>query len=325
VSRLTRTLAVVPLLVALSAAALTAPASAEPRHGSVRDLPGPAVLPLVTGSQPEGISAGPGATFFAGARSDGAVYVGDVRRAGLRRLVPGRAGEVAVGLLYDRATGRLWVAGGATGDIKAYDARSGRLLFEANTGTGRFLNDVAITPEAVYVTDSRTNELLVVPLGRRGRLPQQGTFERLRVTGDYVQPQGFGLNGIRALPTGELIAVSGGVLYVIDPVTGVADRVEVTGEQLTSGDGLVLDGRTLYVVRGYSNPTDPGPDRDSVVELRLNRSFTRAAVIDEFRDATFDTPTTAALIAGDLFVVNGRFETIGTTPSAPVYVTRIDL
>ncbi len=323
-SRLTRSLAVVPLALALSTAVLVAPSAAEPRHRPAADLPGPAVLPLVTGSMPEGISAGPGATYFAGARSDGAVYVGDVRRAGLRTLVRGRAGEVAVGLLYDRATGRLWVAGGATGDIKAYDARSGRLLYEVNTGTGRFLNDVAITEDAVYVTDSTKDEILVVPLGRRSALPRRATFEVLTVTGDYRQPAGFGLNGIRALPDGDLITVSGGVLYVVDPGTGVADRVEVTGEQLTAGDGLVLDGRTLYVVRGYDSP-DPARDRDSVVELRLNRGFTRAAVVDEFRDPTFDTPTTAALIAGDLFVVNGRFGTIGTTPDAPVYVTRLDL
>ena len=93
---------------------------------------------------------------------------------------------------------------------------------------------------------------------------------------DYVQPAGFGLNGIRVLPSGDLIAVSGGVLYVIDPVTGTADRVEVTGEQLTAGDGLVLHGRTLYVVRGYDSP-DAARDRDSVVELRLSRSLRTAA------------------------------------------------
>jgi hypothetical protein len=51
----------------------------------------------------------------------------------------------------------------------------------------------------------------------------------LPLTGDYVQPAGFGANGIRELPTGDLVVVSGGVLYAVDPVTGVADAIEVRG------------------------------------------------------------------------------------------------
>ena len=178
----------------------------------------PDTISLVTGSSPEGISAGPGTTFFAGARADGAVYVGDVREGTVRQLVPGRPGEIAVGLLYDPATKRIWVAGGTTGDITAYDSRTGALLLTVETGPGRFLNDVAITREAVYVTDSRNDEILVVPLGRGARLPAPGTdAEVLTVTGDYVQPAGFGLNGIRVLPGGDLLAVSGGVLHVMTP------------------------------------------------------------------------------------------------------------
>ncbi len=118
----------------------------------------PDTISLMTGSSPEGISAGPGTTFFAGARANGAIYVGDVRERTVRQLVPGRAGEVAVGLLYDAATQRIWVAGGSTGDITAYDSRTGAQLFTVNSGAGRFLNDVAITRDAVYVTDSRNNQ-----------------------------------------------------------------------------------------------------------------------------------------------------------------------
>jgi hypothetical protein len=316
VSRLTRTLAVLPLVAAVSAALLVSPASADRgRWGHDRR---PATLPLVTGSMPEGISAGPGTTFFAGARSDGAIYVGDVRRRVLRTLVPGQPGEeVAVGLLYDRATRRLWVAGGATGDIKAYDARTGRLLFRAET-PGGFLNDVAVTRDAVYVTDSFAAQVFVVPLGRRGRLPDPQAVRAVPVTGDYAQPEGFGLNGIRVLRNGELIVAGAGKLYTVDPVTGVSDQVEVSGVTLTGGDGLVLQGRTLYVVRGR-NPVN------SVVELRLDRRAETARFVEEITDPTLDVPTTGALIAGDLYVVNGRFTTIDDEPDAAVSVTRLDL
>jgi DNA-binding beta-propeller fold protein YncE len=157
---------------------------------------------LVTGSSPEGISAGPGTTFFAGSRADGAVYVGDVRERTVRPLVPRRTGAVAVGLLYDAATKRIWVAGGATGTVTAYDSRTGRLLFSADADTDTdatndpFLNDVVVTRDAVYVTDSRRGRLVVIPLGRDARLPAPGTSLTLPLTGDYVQPTGFGLNGI---------------------------------------------------------------------------------------------------------------------------------
>lgn len=241
-SRLTRSLAAVPLAAALAGGALVTPAAAAPR--SVPDT-----IPLVTGSMPEGISAGPRATFFAGARSNGAVYVGNTRNGTLRTLVPGREGEIAVGLLFDEATRRVWVAGGSTGDVTAYDARSGRTLFTVNTGTGRFLNDVAITPDAVYVTDSTRAELIVIPTPGRA-LPATETFRTLALRGDFTQPKGFGANGIRALRNGALVVVSGGVLYRVTP-KGIADRIEVTGRQLTAGDGLVLDDGLLHVVNGY--------------------------------------------------------------------------
>lgn len=309
-----------PLLVVVPALAL----ALAPVSPAAADRPQPPdTVPLVTGSLPEGISAGPGDTFFAGARRDGAVYVGGTRNGKLRTLVPGQPGEIAVGLLYDEATKRLWVAGGASGDVKAYDARSGREVFSAALGAGRFLNDVAITPDAVYVTDSTRAELVVVDLGAKGRPTGVRT---LTVGGDYVQPSGFGLNGIRALPSGDLLAVSGGVLYVIDPATGAADVVEVAGERLTAGDGLTLDGRTLYVVNGYGgNPPAAGRTGNEVVVLELSADFRAATVTGVLTDSDLDRPTTAALVGGDLYVVNGRFGTLATQPDAPVQVVRIDL
>lgn len=295
--------------------AVTALALALAPFSSASAAPRPDVLPLSPITSPEGISAGPGTTFFVGDRQGGDVYVGDVRGGSLRTLVEGRDGGIAVGLLHDPATKRVWVAGGTTGLISAYDARTGEELFRAQTD-GRFLNDVAITRDAVYVTDSNAARIYVVPLGPAGRLPADDTVEKLTVSGDYRYPGGFGLNGIRVLPGGDLIAVSGAVdgnaLFVIDPETGVADAVEVRGEQLTGGDGLVLQGSTLHVVRGFG--------RQSVVQLRLQPQRRTATVVDELFDADFDVPTTAALVAGDLLVVNGQF----TSPGTSTEVVRVD-
>jgi streptogramin lyase len=314
VSRTTRALTV-PLAAGLSAAALSAgllvtPAAAAPPSGVGQ-------VDLVTGSKPEGIAAGPAGTFFAGARTDGAIYSGDVRTGTLTPLVPGAPGSAAVGLFYDDRSGLLWVAGGGpgartgTGTVTAY--RGSTAIYTRTIAGAGFLNDVVVTERAVYFTDSFRAALVVVPLGADGA-PAGEPFLR-SLGGEYVQPAGFGANGIRELPTGDLVLVSGGVLYAVDPVTGVADVIEVRGRQLTAGDGLVLDGSTLYVVNGYGG--------DEVAVLRLSADATRAQAVGVIRSAALDRPTTGALVDGSLYVVNGRFDTLATTPDAPVYVTRL--
>ena len=277
-------------------------------------------IALETGSLPEGIAAGPGTTFFVGARSDGDIYVGDVRRDTVTRLVDETTpGAAAVGMYYDDRSGLLWVAGGGPGagrglgTVTAYDG--GVEVFQTTVEGAGFLNDVVVTRDAVYVTDSFSRELVVVPLDRSGR--PEGEVERLLLTGDYAFQEGtFNANGIRELPGGDLVVVSRGVLYAVDPSTGVADRIEVSGRQLTGGDGLELRGRTLYVVNGYGG--------DEVVVLRLSGdggSATTTGVIAERSEEQLDRPTTAALVAGSLYVVNGRFSVAG--PTTENFVTRL--
>lgn len=86
-SRLTRTLSA----TSLAAALVAAPSSALAANGPDR-------INLETGSLPEGIAAGPGTSFFAGARSDGGVYVGDIRSGAVDLLVEGDDRGPAVGL-----------------------------------------------------------------------------------------------------------------------------------------------------------------------------------------------------------------------------------
>ena len=275
-------------------------------------------ISLETGSLPEGIAAGPGTTFFVGARSDGDIYLGDVRYTTVTRIVDETTpGAAAVGMYYDERSGLLWVAGGGPasrglGTVTAY--RGSEEVFQTTVSGARFLNDVVVTRDAVYVTDSGNPALVVLPLRRNGR--PTGEVERLPLTGDYVQPAGFGANGIRELPGGELVVVSGGVLYAVDPSTGAADRIEVAGRALGGGDGLELRGRTLYVVNGYGG--------DQVVVLRLardGRSATTTGVIAERSPEELDRPTTAALVGGSLYVVNGRFSIAG--PTTENFVTRL--
>ena len=307
---ITAGLTAVALSATLSAGLLAAPAAAAPRSGVPQ-------VDLVTGSLPEGIATGPAGTFFAGARAGGAIYSGDVRTGQLTQVVAGTAGTAAVGLVYDDRSGLLFVAGGGaragagTGTVTAY--RGSTVVYQRTIAGAGFLNDVVVTDRAAYFTDSFRASLVVVTLDAAGVPTGEPTL--LPLTGDYVQPAGFGANGIRQLPSGDLLVVSGGVLYAVDPRTGVADTIEVRGRQLTAGDGLVLDGDTLYVVNGYGG--------DEVAVLRLSADGTRAQAVGVIRSAALDRPTTGALVDGSLYVVNGRFETLATTPDAPVYVTRL--
>ena len=71
-------------------------------------------------------------------------------------------------------------------------------------------------------------------------------------------------NGIRQLPDGSLVLnnSSAGGLWQVHPRTGEATEIPVSGGPgIIGGDGLELQGRTLYNVRGS------GPDQVAVVRL----------------------------------------------------------
>jgi len=99
------------------------------------------------------------------------------------------------------------VAGGGTGDAHIYDAKTAALIRTYNLGTQpSFINDVAVTPDAAYFTDSQKNVLYRVPIGPTGAL---GDAQTITLGGDYAHVAGqFNLNGIDAAPSGNaLVAV----------------------------------------------------------------------------------------------------------------------
>ncbi len=319
---MSRTARTLPAIAAAAAAALVlvtaAPATAHPGAGQ----PGPGragvveTIPLPDRSSPEGIAGGTGSTFYAGSRADGSIVRGNLRTGTTAPFVAGRTGAVAVGMQLDQRTGLLWVAGGGTGTVTAYDGRTGavRAAYTAPAAAnGRFLNDVEVTADGVFVTDSLNAELVVVRTPSKQALPSG--VELLPLTGDFVQQDGFTANGIRELPGGDLLVVAQGALQRIDPRTGVATRlVQTGGEALTGGDGLERRGNTLYVVYGFG--------RDSVAEVRLQHGARSFSVTGELTDADLDRPTTATLQGGALFAVNGKF----TDPTATTFeVVRVAL
>lgn len=298
------------MLTLVVAAVLAVPAAAAERF--------PPVIPLPPGFQPEGIAGGPGTTFYVGSIPTGAVWVGSARTGTVRELVAPQAGRVAIGLKLDRH-GRLFVAGGPTGRAFVYEAATGEDLAAYDLAAApTFVNDVVVTRAAAYFTDSQRQELHVLRLGPRGALP--AAAEALPLTGDLEyddDPATFELNGIAATRSGRtLFTVQSwsGKLFRVDARTGSTDEVRLRGGDLVNGDGLLLQGRTLFAVQNQL---------DRIAVVRLSRSGRSGRIVARIEDPDFDVPTTIAAVAGRLYAVNARFGT-PPTPATPYSVVRVD-
>jgi len=291
------------LLLLLALAAVAAPAAAAKTTF-------PDVIPLPNGWMPEGIAVH-GTTFYAGSRANGAVFAGDLRTGKGSVLVQGVSGRVATGLKY--AHGLLFVSGASTGKAWVFDARTGSQLREYPFGGG-FINDVVVTRTAAFFTDSNNAVLYKVALSKNGRPAQ--TFTTLPLTGDFQLAAGFNLNGIDATPNGKtLISVqtNTGKLFTIHPVTGATHEIALGGATVTNGDGILLAGKTLYVVRNTNN---------EVAVVRLANNDGSGAIVKTITDPDFDVPTTIARLGERLYLPNARFTT-PATPSTPYAVVQV--
>jgi sugar lactone lactonase YvrE len=266
-----------------------------------RAQPFPEVIALPNNLQPEGIARGRGTDFYVGSLANGAIYKGDLRTGQGRVFVPGQTGRVAVGLEFDQRSGLLFVAGGPTGSAYAYDTRTGEQVdVFALSPSGSFVNDAVVTGRAAYFTDSLKPVLYVVPLSPRG-LPDPSSVRVLPLGGDWEQVPGFNANGIEATPDGRWLIVvnsTSGVLYRIDPVTGEATRIDLAGQTVQAGDGLLLDGGTLYVVRNQLN---------QIAVVELSPDLASGRVTGAITSPHFRIPTTVTEFGHALYAVNARF------------------
>src|SRR5439155_19081185 len=86
-----------------------------------------------------------------------------------------------------------------------YDAGSGATVgVYPFTTEPSFVNDVVVTKDAVYFTDSLRPVFYRVSLGPDGRLPDPAAVEVIPLSGAFVfVPGSLNANGIDATPTGE--------------------------------------------------------------------------------------------------------------------------
>ena len=316
-------------LAAATAAATATTALAGPAHAAdPRRSPGaPETVPLPDGIRPEGITSGPGTTFYVGSLADGRIVRGDLLTASVSVLLPGAAGRQIRGLYRDARSGLVWAAGnigtpdtvGSEARVWAVDGASGAVVENVLVPDALFLNDLVVTDDAVWVTDSRVDRLTWIALTAAGlRTGAPPSFVTL--SGAWPAFTGStNANGIRQLPDGSLVLnnSSTGGLFQVTPPSGQAVAIPVSGGPgLVGGDGLEIDGTTLYDVRGS------GQHEVSVLELDAGSAGWSARWRGARTDDTLDVPSTATLAGGWLWAVNARFG-VASPGTAPFWVTRL--
>lgn len=273
----------------------------------------PKRIALPDGFQPEGIAIA-GKRFYVGSIPTGAIYRGDLRTGRGAVFVPPQSGRAAIGLDLDR--GRLFVAGGPTGNAFVYDAKTGATLATVQLSTGgSFINDVVVTRRAAWFTDSFKPVLYRVALGPAAGVGAQPTVTTVPLSGDYEHVSGFNLNGIDATRNGKTLVVvqsSTGRLFTVDQ-KGVTQLIALAGgESVPNGDGILLDGKRLYVVQNRL---------DVVAKIKLAANLRSGQVLERIADPTFDVPTTIDEHGNRLYAVNARFTT-PPTPTTEYWVTQ---
>ena len=292
------------LLSAMLSFTLVAPAEAKHRNHW------PDRIPLPVGFQPEGITIGKGPYAYVGSLANGDILRVNLRTGALRKVNDETPGTPSVGLKIDRR-GLLYVAGGPTGTARVVNVRTGRTQsYTLTTDRPTFVNDVVLTKRYAWFTDSQQPQLYRLSRNRR-------TVTTVPLTGDWNQLPGFNANGIERTPDGRgllVIQSPTGRLFRVDPGSGEATSVDLHGAELTNGDGLLLRGRTLYVVRNRVN---------QVAVVKLNRRGTEGRLVDTLTSRKFDVPTTAAAYKSSLYLPNARFDTVPNPATAAYWITRI--
>jgi sugar lactone lactonase YvrE len=272
----------------------------------------PARIDLPDAFQPEGIAIA-GQQAYVGSIPTGSIWRGNLR-TGRGAVLVNRTGRAAIGVAVDR--GRIFVAGGPTGRAFVYDARTGADIATRQLTTGTtFVNDVVVTRQAAWFTDSSNPVLYRLPLSRNGRPGPQSGVRTIQLTGDYQHQAGFNLNGIDATPNGRTLVVvqsSTGKLFTVT-TAGVTREIAVGGATFPNGDGILLDGRTLYVVQNRNN-------RIAVIALSANLRSGR--LVRTITSAGFDVPTTIDELGRRLYAVNARFGTV-PSPTTDYWITQV--
>ena len=291
--------AVMSLLLVAMVAAFALPATAAPSE----------IIVLPGATSAEGIANRGGTTFYAGDLFAGDIFRGDVQEGTAHLFIDAPAGRMAVGMAADLEHELLFVAGGFTGQAYVYDTVTGATVatYQFGAANTSLINDVALTKDGAWFTDSFQPRLYFVPVNAAG-VP--GAFLTLQVTGPAAEISGqFNLNGIQATPNGKTLIVAhstNGELYTVDPVSGAS--ATIAGVSVPSVDGILLQGKRIWAVQ----------NTNQVTRVQLSPHLTSGAIEEVITSDLFQVPATAARFGSRLAVVNAKFDT-GFPPTADTW------
>jgi superoxide dismutase, Cu-Zn family len=217
----------------------------------------------------------------------------------------------ALGLKVD-AQGRLWIAGGAAGTVSILSPDGAPVaLLATPPSPDPYINDLIPAPDGnVYVTDSTRPVLWRIRPGQDMKIEP---WLDLNQTPIKYGP-GINLNGIVATPDGRYllsVQLNTGDLWRIDTRTKAVKKV-MGG--LMRGDGLLLDGQTLYVARNAPQV---------IAKVSLSADFASGKLVAEEPVRGLRFPTTLTSIGGDLVSTQGQLNKLqGGTPETPFRLTR---
>jgi sugar lactone lactonase YvrE len=308
------------------------------------EKPFPHVVEALDGSYPEGFAIGKGHTAYNGS-VDGSIYKMDLRSGKGEVLVPVQDpfGCSKLGMRVDSRTNYLFVAGCEGGNVWVFDADTGEAIgpeggfilplpdeLPIEGDTLQIVNDLTITKDAVYLTDSHQPLLYQLPLSKNGGLPAPDAATAILLPdefnfGDYC----CGANGIVSTPNGKTLIVGNSwtsQLLRVDLSTGDMDEILVDpplrGTAPWTGfiDGFALQGKTLYIMTPADFPDDPDdpyyPEdvvpvlEDWIQVVQLDPGMFTGALVGKITDPdNLDFVASGALFGKSLYVNNARYLT----------------
>ena len=164
---------------------------------------------------------------------------------------------------------------------------------------------MVVTGDGAYFTDSFS--LPVQDPDRTRRALGQGATIVLSGPAAAIDPTTPNLNGIEATANGATLIVNHtalGGLFTVNPKTGASAAIDVDGLIPGTLDGLLLAGRSLWVVENFAN---------TLVRVTLSPDLSSGTITSAITSPLFRVPTTVAKHGDRLALVNGRFD-LGLPP-----------
>ena len=301
------------------------------------DKPFAKIVPVLTGSASEGFAIGKGPTAY-NSSPDGSIYKVDLRSGQGQVLVGVQDPEdcFKLGMRVDDRTNYLFVAGCVYGNAFVYDADTGALIMEYQLNTSAefgLINDLTITNDAVYFTDSFRPVLYRLPLSKNGGLPlDPGAATEIPLPSEFTNDDPFCCtgNGIVSTPNGKTLIIGHSNLarlYRLDTASGDVDQIAVDGPLSGFLDGIAMQGDTLYIMTPYDFPGPPvSVDRIQVVQL--DKGYLSGTLVQTITDPeNLDGVASGAIFGSSLYVNNARYASVPfPAPSdAPFWVTRLKI